>query len=358
MQVILKGSLRHFPPAALLRFLAASGQGGTLDLVSVDGPRVRLFVRDGCVVCGQAAEPADAAGCVCEALGFSDGAFALVDEVVLPDGASVESLTIDAVLEAAVERAARAKTFPDSTIFRVIENPSDQISMTSDEFKVVLRVGGTGKSFGELAQGRSGEELAALLRAMEERGLIRHEDAPAAAPVPPIAEPVGDATTLSGMPFVRKTTQAPPPPPPPPPVAPPPPPVTPPPPGEAPTQIYEPPAVKARAASLTGDGGEAFALFDDGYTVGRDGTSDITISDSSISTRHARFVRDGESYAVEDLGSRNGTFVNGEAVTGSRRTLTDNDVIRFGRVIFTFNLANEIRPGETTERKMTRRTRQ
>jgi len=339
MQVILKGSLRHFPPAALLRFLAAAGQGGTLDLVSGDGPRVRLFVRDGCVVCGQGAAAADVAGCVGEALGFSDGAFALVDEVVLPNDASIESVAIDAVLEIAAERASRAKTFPDSTVFRVVENPSEQISMNPEEFKVVLRVG-MGKSFGELAEGRSREELAALLRAMEERGLVTHQDAPPK-PVPPIADSVGDATTLSGRPYVAK---APPPPPPP----------------EPATQIYEPPpAVKMRAASLTGDGGAAYALLDDAYTVGRDQTNDIAISDSSISTHHARFARDGESYAVEDLGSRNGTFVNGETVTGAKRSLADNDVIRFGRVIFTFNLANEIRPADTTERKMTRsRTRQ
>jgi len=334
VQVILKGSLRHFPPTGLLRFLAAAGQGGTLDLVSGEGPRVRLFLRDGLIVCGQTDAASDVVGCVAEALGFDSGAFALVDEVVLPEGASVDSLEIAAVVDAAEQRLALANSFPDSTIFHVVEDPSAQpeISMTADEFKVVLRIG-MGKAFGELLDGRSREELTTLLRAMEARGLIRHEDAP--------VRSVGDATVLSGPPRVTLT----------------PPPATSP--GEAPTQIFEPPpAVKRRVGALTGDGGAAWALLDDFYTVGRDTTTnDIGVPDSSISVSHARFKRDGESYSVEDLGSRNGTFVNGEAVTAPR-LLADNDVIRFGRVIFTFNLANEIRPGETTERKMTRRTRQ
>jgi hypothetical protein len=307
MQVILKGSLRHFPPAGLLRFIAAAGQGGTLDLVSADGTKVRLFVRDGCIVCGQGAAATDVLGCVAEALEYVGGAFALVDEVVLPDDAKVESLTIAAVVDAAEKRLALAKSFGDETIFRVIEDPDSQpqISMTPDEFKILMRIG-PGKRFVDLMEGRSRDELTNVLRAMEERGLIRHEERVPAA--------------------------------------------------EAPTQIFTPPpeAAKKRAAALTGDGGAAYALLDDAYLVGRDDTNDIPIADSSISVHHARFTRDGESYSLEDLGSRNGTFVNGEGVTAPR-ILADNDVIRFGRVLFTFNLANEIRPGETTERKMTTR---
>lgn len=335
MQVILKGSLRHFPPAALLRFLSGCGQGGTLDLVSAEGEKVRLFVRDGSVICAQGAGGAgDLVGCVAAAVGFEDGAFALVDEVVLPEGASAEAaVAVDAVIAAAEQRIAEAKSFPDAARFHVVENVDGQpqISMTADEFKLILRIGGAGNSFGELVEGRSREELTATLRSMEERGLIAREEekterlTPAAAPPP---EP-------------------------------------PPPPPEAPTQIFDVPPATAetaappvrRAATLTGDGDESYVLLDDIYTVGRDLTSDIPVSDSSISTHHARFVRDGESYSLEDLGSRNGTFVNGEQVTASR-SLADNDVVRFGRVIFTFNLANEIRPGETTERRMARRTRQ
>lgn len=50
------------------------------------------------------------------------------------------------------------------------------------------------------------------------------------------------------------------------------------------------------------------------YIIGRDPTCDIVVTDPYISRRHARiFFRDGKWY-VEDLGSRNGTFVNGEDI--------------------------------------------
>jgi len=109
---------------------------------------------------------------------------------------------------------------------------------------------------------------------------------------------------------------------------------------------------KRRMASLTGDNGDVQALLDDVYTIGRDpATNSITLADSSISTHHARITRSGETFTVEDLGSRNGTFVNGEKIAAPQ-ALADNDVIRFGRVILIFNLAREVRPGETTERAM------
>lgn len=52
------------------------------------------------------------------------------------------------------------------------------------------------------------------------------------------------------------------------------------------------------------------------YTIGRDPSCDIVIADPYISRKHAKiFYRDDKWY-VEDLGSRNGTFVNGEEIRG------------------------------------------
>jgi pSer/pThr/pTyr-binding forkhead associated (FHA) protein len=51
---------------------------------------------------------------------------------------------------------------------------------------------------------------------------------------------------------------------------------------------------------------------------------------------------------LEDLKSRNGTFVNGEQLTG-QRLLVDGDLIRVGKIIMTFNLAREEKSSETTQ---------
>lgn len=66
-------------------------------------------------------------------------------------------------------------------------------------------------------------------------------------------------------------------------------------------------------------------------SVGRASTNDITIIDDSLSRLHARItIREGTA-SVEDLGSMNGTQVNGVRITG-RQPLKVGDVIRFGNV--------------------------
>jgi predicted component of type VI protein secretion system len=63
-------------------------------------------------------------------------------------------------------------------------------------------------------------------------------------------------------------------------------------------------------------------------TVGREGC-DVALPDPEVSRRHAALRRTPEGAAVEDLGSTNGTFVNGERITGLR-PLADGDVVSFG----------------------------
>ena len=50
--------------------------------------------------------------------------------------------------------------------------------------------------------------------------------------------------------------------------------------------------------------------------IGRSATADVSISDRFLSRRHARLYRDGDDWLIEDLGSRNGTLVNGVRISG------------------------------------------
>ncbi|MBA3463434.1 MAG: sigma 54-interacting transcriptional regulator [Deltaproteobacteria bacterium] len=63
--------------------------------------------------------------------------------------------------------------------------------------------------------------------------------------------------------------------------------------------------------------------------LGRDADVDLPIEHDSVSRRHARIRRRGDQITVEDLGSRNGTLVNGQPTAGARR-LGAGDVIRVG----------------------------
>jgi serine phosphatase RsbU (regulator of sigma subunit) len=50
------------------------------------------------------------------------------------------------------------------------------------------------------------------------------------------------------------------------------------------------------------------------FTLGRQGDNDLVLLDTRISRHHARIVKDGEGYSLEDASSRHGTFLNGTAV--------------------------------------------
>ncbi len=71
--------------------------------------------------------------------------------------------------------------------------------------------------------------------------------------------------------------------------------------------------------------------------VGRAPGCDVRVEDESVSRRHARIVRsDEQGYVLQDLGSCNGTTIEGEPVT--RRRLADGDHIAMGDVLFRFEM--------------------
>ena len=76
----------------------------------------------------------------------------------------------------------------------------------------------------------------------------------------------------------------------------------------------------------------------DDIVMGRATSCFIPLLGEGVSRRHARIYWDGQAYTVEDLGSTNGTHVNGESLKGPRR-LADQDMIKVGsfdlKVVFT-----------------------
>jgi ABC-type multidrug transport system ATPase subunit/pSer/pThr/pTyr-binding forkhead associated (FHA) protein len=66
--------------------------------------------------------------------------------------------------------------------------------------------------------------------------------------------------------------------------------------------------------------------------IGRDPNVDLTIPSPAVSRRHAKLTRQGEGYSIEDLGSSNGTFINGERLV-NQHLLKSGDQVRFGQAI-------------------------
>jgi hypothetical protein len=81
--------------------------------------------------------------------------------------------------------------------------------------------------------------------------------------------------------------------------------------------------------------GEVFVIDSSSLSIGRDDANDLPIADSFASSRHARFEPRRDGVYVQDVGSTNGTFVNGIRLTHDRR-LTHGDVVRIGETDLRF----------------------
>lgn len=73
----------------------------------------------------------------------------------------------------------------------------------------------------------------------------------------------------------------------------------------------------------------------DETVIGRDPDCHIQIDSNAVSRTHARIVRDGDRFLVEDIGSRNGTLVNGMRIVKAT-PLVHNDSIRLGPILIRF----------------------
>lgn len=82
--------------------------------------------------------------------------------------------------------------------------------------------------------------------------------------------------------------------------------------------------------------GESFILDKEVITLGRAPTNDVVIAEPQVSRQHARIVRQDDVLVIEDLGSTNGTFVNGMRLVGPH-VLLNGDVISLGDAVrFTY----------------------
>lgn len=80
---------------------------------------------------------------------------------------------------------------------------------------------------------------------------------------------------------------------------------------------------------------EQLAITSDRVVLGRHPECDIVLDSAAVSRQHACIVHEGADYFIEDMHSRNGTFVNGHQID-ARRQLQDGDRLRICELAFTF----------------------
>jgi hypothetical protein len=78
--------------------------------------------------------------------------------------------------------------------------------------------------------------------------------------------------------------------------------------------------------------GGSVPLTDNGVLIGRNPECTLVLSDDFASGRHARIYRDGDGWAIDDLGSTNGTYVGDERI-GQGMPLTEGSRVRIGQTV-------------------------
>jgi pSer/pThr/pTyr-binding forkhead associated (FHA) protein len=90
-----------------------------------------------------------------------------------------------------------------------------------------------------------------------------------------------------------------------------------------------------RPGTIVMPSGDRIELTEDENLIGRLNDCAVMISDTNTSRHHAKIHRAGSRFVIADLGSTNGTSVNGELLTSDHR-LADGDIITVGSVNLRF----------------------
>jgi pSer/pThr/pTyr-binding forkhead associated (FHA) protein len=94
------------------------------------------------------------------------------------------------------------------------------------------------------------------------------------------------------------------------------------------------------------DTGEVYPLGFEPVSIGRHEDNKIILADPQVSRHHAEIVMQGGRWVLSDLGSANGSFVNGQRVVGPQ-VLTHGDVVRVGQTQFQVEMAAAIAGQDT-----------
>src|SRR5207253_4176235 len=264
-----------------------------------------------------------------DAFVWKSGDFAFYDGIAMPSNAVTISIDLSNLIMEGARRIEEweecFRLLPDSSVvFRVVADPeAEKITLSLEEWKILFLINGQ-RTLEELCRDSESEPFRVyrLVYGLMANKLIEpsvprsDESEGSTGPVAPIQEQtireplggIGEETVrnLSGDDTSLLVA------------------------GDA-THTYNDVVKKTVAQLLVMSGDEAgtvIPLIDKEYLIGRQRDNQIQLNDLGISSNHARIFRGPEGYVVEDLKSRNGTWLNGTRVFHS--ILRDADEIRVG----------------------------
>ncbi|HEV8661158.1 MAG TPA: DUF4388 domain-containing protein [Thermoanaerobaculia bacterium] len=269
---------------------------------------------------------------VYDAFVWTEGSFRFSEDLQLPDYAVTISVDLANLIMEGARRIEEweqcVQLLPDdAVVFRVVSTPKDdKITLSADEWKVLFLVNGQ-RTLAELVAEAEDDALNVyrIIYGLQANRLIE--------PIRPPASADDTSRMTDEKPLLQEDTV------------------------RQPIASFNPDAtmretdgddtdllvsrearlswsdvVKPVVAQLTISNGDAagrvIPLTESEYNVGRQRDNQIQISDLGVSGYHARIFRTAEGYSIEDLKSRNGTWINGGRVFHA--TLRDGDQLRLG----------------------------
>jgi hypothetical protein len=266
------------------------------------------------------------------------GNFAFIDDTVLPPYAVTISVDLANLMMEGARRIAEweecVRLLPDSsTIFRVVSNPeTEKITLSLDEWKILFLINGR-RTLAELAQDAGDDPLPVyrVIYGLFANKLIEittrtpsPDDTGRTRPVTAVLEETmrQKPATFSADSTIREvsddtnllvSTGA---------------------------KLSYKDVVKPTIAQLTITSGDEtglmFPLTEAEYLIGRQRDNQIPLADLGISGHHARIYRGPEGYSIEDLKSRNGTWLNGARTFHA--LLHSGDQVRLGATEFRYEI--------------------
>ncbi len=98
--------------------------------------------------------------------------------------------------------------------------------------------------------------------------------------------------------------------------------------------------MKARLLEKTAEGFREIALQSDEFLIGRGSDCDLTLHHTDVSRHHCLIHIRRDDVTASDLGSSNGTYLNGERII-SQRTLRTGDALKIGAILFLVDLGDD-----------------
>jgi len=251
-----------------------------------------------------------------DAFVWKGGAFGFYDGIDLPANAVTISIDLPNLIMEGARRINEweecLRLLPDSgVVFRVVSSPdTEKITLSLDEWRVLFMINGQ-RTLEDLCRETETEafQVYRLVYGLLSNKLIENSAAPEADETQrqPFRSGVDDVTVVDAADDTKLLVS------------------------EEATHAYQD-VVKKTIAQITVSNGDqaglAVPLLDGEYRLGRHHENDIHLTDLGVSAQHARIFLGPDGYAIEDLKSRNGTWVNGERITTA--VLRNGDRIRLG----------------------------